>query len=173
MFTFKGKTASEMGINVLPFSRTLRAEKRLVQTYIQGRDGTYDWSDGTYANGRIEIPCRYFGSTAPQSLRAVAAWLNGSGVLSFADEPDKHYRATMIDAITREQMLFEDSFTLTFSVFPFALGAKQTVTADLTQSGGSITANVDGTADTPPRITFKNTGNATIDNLVITVTLPE
>ena len=173
MFTFKGKTASEMGINVLPFSRTLRAEKRLVQTYIQGRDGTYDWSDDSYANGRIEIPCRYFGSTAPQDLRTVAAWLNGSGNLSFDDEPDKHYRATMIGAITREQMLYEDSFTLTFSIFPFALGELKTKTQVLAASGDSITVKTSGTAKTPARIIYQNAGNTTVDNITITVVLPE
>lgn len=171
MFTWKGIKDSAMGINALPYSRTLTPAQRVIQTYIQGRDGTYNWTDGTYDNGMISIPCIYFGSTAPETIRQVAGWLTGSGPLIFDDEPDKYYQAYIYDAQEVERNLYEDSFTLSFIVFPFALGAPQTVSQDLTYSGEAITINVEGTANTPCVITYRNTGAQVINTITVTQTI--
>ena len=173
MFSFKGVQDSSMGIMALPYSRTMKPEQRVVQTYVQGRNGTYDWSDGTFANGTISIPCKYFGSTAPATIRAVAAWLSGSGDLIIDDEPDKHYEAHLYQSMDIERELFEDGFTLVFSVFPFAMSDLNTKTAELTYSGEEVTVKTSGTAPTPCLMTFINTGSATINNMVITLTLAD
>lgn len=173
MFSFKGVQDSSMGVKALPYSRSLKAQQRVVQTYIQGRNGTYDWSDGTFANATISIPCAYFGSTAPASLRAVAAWLSGSGDLVFDDEPDKHYEAHLYQAIDVDRIAYEDGFEIVFSVFPFAMSTLNTETAELTYSGEEVVVETKGTAPTPCLITFTNTGATTINNLVITLTLAE
>lgn len=173
MFKFKGIQDSTMGIQALPYSRTLKAEQRVVQTYIQGRNGTYDWSDGTYANGTISIPVMYFGSTAPATIRAVAAWLSGSGDLVFDDEPEKHYEAHLYNTVDIERALFEDSFEITFTVFPFAMSALNTKTKTLTSSGDEITVTTAGTAKTPCLITFINSGSETINNITVTLSLPD
>ena len=162
-----------MGIMALPYSRTLKPQQRVIQTYIQGRNGTYDWSDGTFANGEITIPVRYFGSTAPATIRAVAAWLSGSGELIFDDEPDKHYEAHLYNTIDVERELFEDGFEITFTVFPFAMSALNTKHQAVTASGETITVTTQGTAKTPCLITFINTGSETVNNLTVTLSLPD
>lgn len=173
MFSFKGVQDSTMGVMALPYSRNLKAQQRVVQTYIQGRNGTYDWSDGTFANGTISIPCKYFGSTAPSSLRAVAAWLSGSGDLVFDDEPEKHYEAKLYQSIDVERDLFEDSFEIAFTVFPFAMSELNTAHKTLTSSGEQMTVVTNGTAKTPCLITFINTGSTTVNNLTITLSLAD
>ena len=173
MFSFKGVQDSAMGIMALPYSRPLKAEQRVVQTYVQGRNGTYDWSDGTFANGTISIPVRYFGSTAPATLRAVAAWLSGSGDLVFDDEPEKHYEAKLYESIDVARELFEDGFDITFTVFPFAMSTLNTRQKTLTSSGEEMAVTTAGTAKTPCLITFINSGSETINNITVTLSLPE
>lgn len=173
MFSFKGVQDSTMGVMALPYSRSLKAQQRAVQTYIQGRNGTYDWSDGTFANGTITIPCKYFGSTSPTTLRAVAAWLSGSGDLVFDDEPDKHYEAKLYQSIDVDRELFEDGFDIVFTVFPFAMSTLNTKHQVLTSSGEEVTVKTNGTAKTPCLITFINTGSETINNLTITLSLAD
>lgn len=173
MFSFKGVQDSTMGVMALPYSRNLKAQQRVVQTYIQGRNGTYDWSDGTFANGTITIPCKYFGSTAPSSLRAVAAWLSGTGDLVFDDEPTKHYEAKLYQSIDVERDLFEDGFEIVFTVFPFAMSELNTKNATLTSSGEEVTVKTGGTAKTPCLITYINTGSTTVNNLTITLSLAD
>lgn len=167
MFTFKGVRDTDMGVNALPFTRTLKAEQRVIQTYVAGRDGTYDWTDGTYANGTITIPCIYFGSTAPATIRQVAAWLAGSGQLIFDDEPDKYYEAHVYNTADLERQLYEGAFEITFTVFPFALSQVHTQTGTISTSGGALRVVVDGTANTPCLITIINNGDETINAIRI------
>lgn len=166
-FTFNGIPAESMGVHVLPYSRTFVPEQRAIRTIIQGRSGTYDFTDGSFGNGTITVPCQYWGSTAPSTIRQVAAWLNGTGQLIFDDEPDLYYQAQLWPGCELSRMFYEDSFDLSFVVFPFAFSAAQTLEFSLTASGGAAVFSVDGTAQTPCRLIITNTGTQTINNLMI------
>lgn len=169
MFTWNGKNSLEMGLEVLPYTRTFHAAQRVVQTYIQGRDGTYDWSDGSRENVTISVPCVYFGSRAPATIRAVAAWLQGSGELRFSEEeaPDKYYQASIYNAADISRGLFEDSFTIVFTAFPYALGLPRMIGGTISASGESLRVETDGTAPTPCLITITNSGDDIIDTLSV------
>lgn len=54
-FSFNGVSAESMGLYVLPYTRPFKAEQRVVQTYVQGRSGTYDYTDESFANGVIQF----------------------------------------------------------------------------------------------------------------------
>lgn len=166
MFTFKGVSAASMGIQCLPFTRVFHAPERVQQTVIPGKSGTYDYTDNTYDNGSVSISAVYWGSTAPTTLRAVAAWLTGSGQLIFDDEPDKAYTASVIEGFDVNRNHFEDSFTISFTVFPFAesIGYNQLqAAAEILPYSQSVSAN--GTADSPCIIRI--TAVTDIDNLMI------
>lgn len=167
MFSFKGVKDIDMGINALPYTRTLHPAQRVQQTYIQGRDGTYDWSDDTFDNLKIAIPCVYFGSQAPETLRQVAAWLRGTGQLVFDDEPERYYQASLYESVDLSRALFEDSFTLTFVAFPFQLSFPKAAAGVLPNSGGKLNIVSDGTAKTPCTITITNTGTDIINSITI------
>lgn len=166
-FSFNGVSAENMGLYVLPYTRPFKAEQRVVQTYVQGRSGTYDYTDESFANGVISIPCVYFGSTAPETIRQIATWLHGTGTLIFDDNPDVYYKASLWTNIDLSEMLFEKQLTLEFTVYPFAFSQNQQVTATLATSGNSLTVQVGGTAPTPCRIIITNNGQNTLTNLMV------
>ena len=167
-FTFNGVSAESMGLYVLPYTRPFKAEQRVVQTYVQGRSGTYDYTDDSFANGVISIPCVYFGSTAPETIRQVATWLHGTGQLIFDDSPDLYYRASLWDSVDLAEMFYEKQITLQFTVFPFAFSQNQQISDTLSASGDSVTVQVGGTAATPCRIIIINNGQKTLTNLRVT-----
>ena len=105
---------------------------------------------------------------APQSLRQVAAWLNGSGQLIFDDEPDLYYQAQLWPGCNVSRNLYEDSFELVFVVFPFAFSQAQTIEFNLSSSGVASSLTVGGTASTPCRLIITNNGKSTINNILVT-----
>lgn len=165
MFTFKDVTSGSMGVHVLPYSRVFHPAQRVIQTYVQGRSGTYDQSDDSYENGTISLSCVFFPTQAAVTLRDVAAWLVGSGELIFDDEPGKVYEASVYQGIDLSQQQFEGAFTIVFTVFPFPHGDTNTVTQTIT-SGGGIALTVGGTAQTPCVITIVNRSDSDLINNV-------
>lgn len=167
-FTFSGQHSSEFGIQISKITHVLKPEKRMFQTVIAGRDGTYDTSDGTYSNIVISIDCDYIGEDIRTTARSLASWLSTSGELILDEEPDKIYQANIYSQIPIEELLVLNEFTLPFECFPFAMSLPIQKDAAITAKGQEISLSVDGTAKTPCTIAIKNTGTTNITNLRLT-----
>lgn len=150
MFSFNGQQDIDMGIFCLPYSRVFHPAERVIQTAIAGKSGTYDYTDNTYDNGMITVSCVYIGSRTETDLRTTAAWLTGDGQLVFDSEPDKAYRASVIQGFDASIDCFEDTFDIAFTVFPLV----ESIETNLVQQGSVILPyqhNIQtvGTAETP------------------------
>lgn len=168
IFSFGGITDLEMGVQVTGISRAIKPPKRNIQTVIPGRSGTYDTTTNAYDNTQIVMDCMYVGENAPSFSRQLAVWLSGTNDLIIADEPDKRYTATVWIDIPEDYVFSLRHFTLTFTCQPFARSETQQATKVITQSGGGILVDVEGTAPTPCRIIIHNTGSTTIQNITVT-----
>ena len=62
---------------------------------IPGRDGFLTQDNGTY--GEVIKPCEC--SLDNGNIDDISAWLNGSSNITFSNEPDKFYKATIINKI--------------------------------------------------------------------------
>lgn len=167
VFSFGGITDLSMGVQVAGITRVAKPAKRNVQTVIAGRSGTYDTTPNTYDNSQIVMDCMYVGTDPPTFARQMAAWLSGTNDLIMADEPDKHYIATVWAEIPEDYVFSLRHFTLTFTCQPLARSATQQVDEVVTTSGGGFSFQVEGTAPTPCRIIIRNTGDSIITNISI------
>lgn len=170
-FTYNGIHSSVFGIVCDPQSRIILPEKRRVVTEIPGRSGHHMHSDGTYSSRQESFHC-YFkklsGKTIAESARDIAAWLSNDGVLQFDNEPDKFYDAYASGALPQERHLHYGEFDLTMTYSPpFAYTSNKQEQAVISASGGTMSAVMNGTVDTPVRIVIRNTGNTIIQNMRI------
>ena len=150
MFSFNAIQDTEMGILCLPYSRVFHPAERVVQTAIAGKSGTYDYTDNTYENGSISVSCVYIGSRTLTDIRNTAAWLTGEGQLVFDDEPDKAYKARVMQGFDASIDCFEKTFTIEFTVFPFAESIDYNVVErNAVVLPYSVNVQTIGTAETP------------------------
>ena len=168
-FTYNGIHSSTYGIVCDPKPRVIFPEKRRKITDIPGRSGHHMQADGTYL-AREEVYHCYFkppaGKTVPELAREIAAWLSTDATLVFDQEAGKYYDAYVSGALPQEQTLHFGEFDLSFTFSPpFAYTAYKEVRGEITASGGTVQAAMQGTVDTPCRIIIKNTGNTIVQNL--------
>jgi predicted phage tail component-like protein len=170
-FTFKGIHSSEFGVVETPQSRVLSPTKKRTLIEIPGRSTAYIEEDGSYSSRSESILCSYVaqeGISLQRQVRLIAGWLDGVGELTFDYEPEMHYNAYLSSAPPAVKHLEYAQFTLTFTInHPFAYETatnKNVIITDETP----VKINTGGTVETPVRIFIKNTGQSTINNLIIT-----
>jgi len=166
-FTFNGVHSDFYKIGVKDVTRSVKAEKRVFQTVIGGRDGTHDFTDDTYNNIFIVFSCDYKGQVM-EPKNDIALWLSEPGELVLDEEPGKVYRANVYSEIPLTQLFVIREFELTFECFPFAFSVPSQVDADITLQGQETAFEVGGTARTPCVIILTNTGATPITNLRLT-----
>jgi predicted phage tail component-like protein len=129
-FKFGSKWASEIGLVVKSKNRMALPVIRQRYEYIIGRDGNYDFSDGTLEDRIIDIECCFITSNVGDlryKMRQVASWLYGNGKkqqLIFSDEIDLFYLGRLQNQIDLEQVVTFGEFTLQFRCEPFAYGVE-------------------------------------------------
>ena len=90
-FHFKGKDSRDFGILISAAPEKVRAERRVEQVTIPGRNGDLTVDEGTYAPYVLSVEC---GTRGSENLDEILAWLNGAGELILCTEPDKVFRAS-------------------------------------------------------------------------------
>jgi len=94
-FIWKGLNSLDKHIMTNKLPGFERAEANITKIVIPGRDGFLTVDDGTY-QGKIR-PCEC--SLDDGNIDDVCAWLTGSSEAIFSNEPDKKYKATIINKI--------------------------------------------------------------------------
>lgn len=157
-FHFKGKDSRDFGILISAAPEKVRAERRVEQVTIPGRNGDLTVDEGTYAPYVISVECSTRGS---ENLDEILAWLNGAGDLILCTEPDKVFRASIYNKISVADMIcLYNSFLLQFRVQPFKYSVN--AAGDALELTAPTTIRNSGTVYSEPLITVYGSGDITL-----------
>lgn len=171
-FTFRGRHSSEFNIGCRSIDRSAIPERRRYELVIPHRSGTREIPSDVYDKRKISVEiAAVFEETFEEfriKIRELAYWLSGTGELSFDDEPDKKYTASLYDAIPLQQILLQPKAVveITFDCQPFAFSDVISLPIKM----GKNEIDYKGTAKTPTKIILRNTSNSSAENISITVT---
>lgn len=163
-FVFSGVDLYEAyGIRITKITDPLLPELREKSLEIPGISGSYHFEERYYRDRDLDIECDTMRPMKRAELRELADLLSYRGRLYFHEEPDKYYEGRIYTQASFEKLgLAGYEFDVTFRCQPFAFG--ETITEPV-----SDLFNYIGTAETPTRLQFTNTGTTTIKRIVITI----
>lgn len=126
---------------------------------VSGRNGSLYVTDGCYDD--VEVTLEF---AVPEVTDApdVNAWLTGTGLLRFSDEPDLAYEARIVKSFKREAIAPRLSglrYTVTFSCQPFRLLYPEAEAVAFTAAG--VIRNP-GNAPARPRVTIVGSGDFSV-----------
>lgn len=161
--SFKGITAASLGVVVLDYPPIIKPSAFISLVQVPGRSGTLTLHDPETVYEPVEkvVRCRLL---ATASLIAVAAWLDGSGVLILGNEPTYAYTARVGNAIVFEKIMpgYDDrEFEVTFVCQPWKELA--TPGADITLVTSPQTIVSAATLDSLPLIQIAGVGAVSIN----------
>lgn len=162
-FTFKGVSASSLGVVVTSLPPITKALKRDEPQPVPGRHGSLHVQDGAYEEILLMIsgylPYEQGVTVAP--MEKIKAWLNGNGLLTLSDVPDRAYYARVLDAVSYSPFVvgFSDRvFQVGFWCDPLAREVEEeTITLYRAQS-----IDNPGTETALPKIEVTGTGDILI-----------
>lgn len=152
-FIYNGQDSRDYGI--LEHTPMPPSAQKIVQYQQAGNRATKIATiSETYDN--ITLSCT-LGLKSRDNLRSAVAWLQGSGVLTFSDEPDKYYK--VMDVVRRSERLSArfGKIALDFIALPFAYALEPTV-QDITSATANTAVENTGTVFAEPEIRFTATG---------------
>ena len=134
--------------------------RRVSYIDIPGRHSKLRYDEGSFEDITIGIECAVKGKeNLALKLDEIKAWLFGIGEsdLVFSFQPDKRYRAQVVNAIDFEQVYrFTSRFPIIFNCRPFKY-AVQNTSLTITESGSYITNP--GTIESEPVLTVYGSGD--------------
>lgn len=167
-FEFRGVNFREQfNIRVVKVDYLLPAKRRRKRE-IPRRHGQYDHGAMNWEDRIIRIECDLLNPLMRAEVREISALLSKKGRLVLWDEPDKFY----IGEVYAPPEIYEfpkaniRTFKLEFECEPFAYREAKS----LAVASGNNAISYDGTEEAPIRITLKNIGSTTINNITITAT---
>lgn len=164
-FIFKGQSSLDKNIMVNKLPQFERPHADIEKIVVQGRDGFLTNNLGTYQSIVKSVEC----SLDNGNIDDVCSWLTGSGEVIFSNEPDKKYKATIINKIPFSKIIPTfHTFIVQFECQPHKYSI----------SNNKITLTTSGTkiynkgADSRPVIKIYGTGNIdlTINSNIIHLT---
>ena len=166
-FIFKNISSEDyLGIKKLP--SIFKAEKDINFIEIEGRDGVLTQDLGSYRSVVKTVECIIKDLT---QINFICSWLDGSGEVTFSNEPDKKYKATIKNQIGFAQLVSTydyHEFIIQFECQPHKYSIDNS-TITLTSAG---TIYNSGSANSKPIIKVFGTGAIalTINSNVVSLT---
>lgn len=160
-FEWNGTRCTEYGIHVLEQPPITIPSERATFTNVPGRSGSLTTLEGddVYDDLLLTATCLI---SAPSRILEIAAWLRGSGKVTFANRQGGFYDARIVNQISFEKILRGNphrSFAVNFRCKPFWYAADvQPIT--LTTSGTFV--NNPGSVTSEPVITVYGSGEITL-----------
>lgn len=156
-FEWKGVRCEEMGVRLMALpSRPIPAVQG-EKFEIPGRDGfLFSHRRAARYGIRLIVSCQ---TADGFSGDALAAWMQGEGLLRFSDEPNRAYRARVMDEFVRENVFLNfdrQRFDIGFECQPHRYLYPSPEVITLTEKGAIVNP---GTAQSLPRITIEGTGD--------------
>ncbi|NFD31041.1 phage tail protein [Clostridium botulinum] len=121
-FIWKGIHSNEKGLKIISLPNITTPEKREEKIIIPGRDGYLTQSDGGY-EGEVK-PVEF--DIKHDNFDEIKTWLNGSGEVIFSNEPDRYYKARIINKLDLARVLEKfHSGIIQFDCQPFGYLQKE------------------------------------------------
>ena len=160
-FEWNGVRCTEHGIHVSEQPPVTLPSERATFTNVPGRSGSLTTLEGNEVYDDLLLTATCFISD-PSRIPDIAAWLRGSGTVTFANRQGGFYHARIVNQISFEKILRGNphrSFAVNFRCQPFwYMTDVQTIT--LTTSGTFITNP--GSVSSDPVITVYGNGEVTL-----------
>lgn len=141
-FLWNGVDCRTYGIHVTEQPPITIPLERSTQTNVPGRPGSLTQLEGEDVYDDLLLTAICFISD-PAQIPAIAAWLKGSGTVTFANRTGGYYKARIANQIPFEKVLRGNphcAFSVNFRCFPFWYQ----------EDAASITVNTSGTIVTNP-----------------------
>ena len=135
--------------------------ERSKQTNVPGRPGSLTQLEGDDVYDDMILTATCF-IADPAQIPAIAAWLKGSGTVTFANRTGGHYNARIANQIPFEKVLRGNphcSFAVNFRCYPFWY---QENVSDVTITTSGDTVTNPGSVYSEPLITVYGSGNITL-----------
>lgn len=113
-FNFKGISSDNFNIIINSLPPISKPAMRVEETEIDGVDGII-FEDLGYESYEKKIKITITKNNADEIIK----WLNGEGDLILSNEPDKYYKAKVIEQIDFENLIKYEPVEVTFRVQPF------------------------------------------------------
>ena len=141
-FIWNDTDCHQYGIHVTEQPPVTIPAERSTQTNVPGRPGSLTQLEGDDVYDDLLLTATCFISD-PAQIPAIAAWLKGSGTVTFANRTGGYYKARIANQIPFEKVLRGNphcAFSVNFRCFPFWYQ----------EDAASITVNTSGTIVTNP-----------------------
>ena len=141
-FIWNDTDCRQYGIHVTEQPTVTIPAERSTQTNVPGRPGSLTQLEGDDVYDDLLLTATCFISD-PAQIPAIAAWLKGSGTVTFANRTGGYYKARIANQIPFEKVLRGNphcAFSVNFRCFPFWYQ----------EDAASITVNTSGTIVTNP-----------------------
>ncbi|NFH48826.1 phage tail protein [Clostridium sporogenes] len=100
-FVWKGIHSNEKGLKIISLPNITTPEKREEKIIIPGRDGYLTQSDESYEGEVKPVEFDYL----DDRFDGIKQWLTGSGEVIFSNEPDRYYKARIINKLDLARVL--------------------------------------------------------------------
>lgn len=160
-FSWNGVRCTEYGIHVSEQPPITMPAERATFTNVPGRSGSLTTLEGDDVYDDLVLTTTCF-ITDTARISEIAAWLKGSGTVTFANRQGGFYYARIVNQISFEKILRGNpyrSFAVNFRCKPFWY-AESVQPITLTSSGSAITNP--GNVSSEPVITVYGSGEITL-----------
>ena len=160
-FIWNGVDCRTKGIHVTDQPPITIPLERSTQTTVPGRPGSLTQLEGDDVYDDMILTATCFISD-PAQIPAIAAWLKGSGAVTFANRTGGYYKARIANQIPFEKILRGNphcTFAVNFRCYPFFY-AENVSDITITTSGTTITNP--GSVYSEPIITVTGSGDITL-----------
>lgn len=146
------------GIIISQLPPITKPKMRVRVDTIDGKDGSETVNLGFEAYTKtVKI-----GLTKNYDIDNIISWFHGEDIIQFSNEPDKYYRAKIVDQIDYEKLLRFKTADIKFYTQPFKYSAtERTRTVDVTGQTTTEIRNA-GNYFSKPVITFTGTGTINV-----------
>ncbi len=160
-FLWNGVDCRTYGIHVSEQPPITIPVERSTQTNVPGRPGSLTQLEGEDVYDDMILTATCFISD-PAQIPPVAAWLKGSGTVTFANRMGGYYKARIANQIPFEKVLRGNphcTFAVNFRCYPFFYADS---VADITVTTSGTVITNPGSIYSEPRITVYGSGDITL-----------
>lgn len=170
-FIYNGISSKDMGVILKKLPPITKPKKRIEIVQVPGRNGTLHIDENCYEPINISLECTLKKNI---NVRDITKWLIEFGTITFSDELDKYYNATITNSIPLERVfrLYRE-FIIQLELQPIAQSTQEYIYN--CNNTNVNTLKIDSSAEMYPYIKLTGTGEVklTINNKICTVTIDD
>lgn len=170
-FIYNGINSKDMGVVLKALPPITRPKKRIETITVPGRNGNLYIDENCYEPIIISLECTLKKDVAP---RRITEWLVEFGTITFSDEVDKFYKATIINSIPLSRIFrVYREFIIQLELQPIAL-SNQEYTYNCNNNNMN-TLEIECSAEMYPYIKVTGSGDVqlNINNKICTLKIDE